>query len=40
VLVSSTVKELVTGSSIGFTERGTHTLKGVPGQWRLFAVDP
>jgi class 3 adenylate cyclase len=40
VLVSSTVKDLVTGSSIGFRQRGTHTLKGVPGQWRLFAVDP
>ena len=41
VLVSSTVKDLVAGSRIGFTDRETHTLKGVPGQWRLFAVvDP
>jgi class 3 adenylate cyclase len=38
VLVSSTVKDLVAGSSITFEERGTHTLKGVPGEWRLFAV--
>jgi class 3 adenylate cyclase len=37
VLVSSTVKDLVNGSGIAFSERGTHTLKGVPGQWRLFA---
>ncbi len=39
VLVSSTVKELVTGSSLAFTDRGTHELKGVPGQWRLYAVE-
>jgi len=38
VLVSSTVKDLVAGSRIGFLERGTHELKGVPGEWRLFAV--
>ncbi len=38
VLVSSTVKELVTGSGLDFVERGTHELKGVPGHWRLFAV--
>jgi class 3 adenylate cyclase len=38
VLVSSTVKELVTGSAIAFVEAGTHELKGVPGQWRLYAV--
>jgi class 3 adenylate cyclase len=37
VLVSSTVKDLVNGSGIAFSERGTHTLKGVPGQWQLFA---
>jgi class 3 adenylate cyclase len=36
VLVSRTVKDLVAGSGIVFQERGTHTLKGVPGQWRLF----
>ena len=38
VLVSSTVRDLVAGSGIEFDERGTHTLKGVPGQWALFAV--
>jgi class 3 adenylate cyclase len=38
VLVSQTVKDLVTGSGIDFTERGSHELKGVPGEWRLFAV--
>jgi len=38
VLVSSTVRELVVGSGLGFAERGTHTLKGAPDEWRLFAV--
>ncbi len=38
VLVSSTVKDLVTGSGIGFEDRGEHPLKGVPEVWRLFAV--
>ncbi len=38
VLVSSTVKDLVVGSGISFEERGIHELKGVPGEWRLFAV--
>ena len=38
VLVTQTVKDLVLGSGIVFTERGTHTLKGVPGEWRLYAV--
>jgi class 3 adenylate cyclase len=38
VLVSSTVKDLVSGSGIEFTDRGTHELKGVPGEWSLFAV--
>jgi class 3 adenylate cyclase len=40
VLVSSTVKDLVAGSGIEFEDRGTHELKGVPGEWRLFAVSP
>ena len=40
VLVSSTVKDLVAGSGISFEDRGTQTLKGVPGEWRLFAVAP
>lgn len=39
VLVSSTVKDLVAGSGIGFRERGTAELKGVPGEWHLFAVE-
>lgn len=38
VLVSSTVKDLVVGSGLEFAERGTHTLKGLPDEWRLFAV--
>jgi pimeloyl-ACP methyl ester carboxylesterase len=40
VLVSSTVRDLVAGSGIAFTERGVHELKGIPGEWRLFAVQP
>ena len=39
VLVSSTVKDLVVGSGIDFQDRGAHRLKGVPGSWRLFAVN-
>jgi pimeloyl-ACP methyl ester carboxylesterase/class 3 adenylate cyclase len=39
VLVSSTVKDLVAGSGIQFAERGVAELKGVPGEWRLFAVE-
>jgi class 3 adenylate cyclase len=38
VLVSSTVKDLVVGSGIEFNDRGAHELKGVPGEWRLYAV--
>jgi class 3 adenylate cyclase len=38
VLVSSTVRDLITGSSIELEDRGTHTLKGVPGEWQLYAV--
>jgi class 3 adenylate cyclase len=38
VLVSGTVADLVIGSGIGFEERGTETLKGIPGTWRLFSV--
>jgi class 3 adenylate cyclase len=38
ILVSSTVKDLVAGSGIEFEERGVHSLKGVPGEWRIFAV--
>jgi class 3 adenylate cyclase len=39
ILVSSTVKDLVAGSGIAFTERGVHELKGIPGEWRLYAVE-
>ena len=39
VLVSSTVKDLVVGSGFEFADRGAHELKGVPGEWRLFAVE-
>ena len=39
VLVSSTVRDLVAGSGLRFEDRGAHELKGVPGEWRLFAVD-
>jgi hypothetical protein len=38
VLVSNTVKDLVAGSGIGFQSRGVHMLKGIPGEWNLFAV--
>ncbi|HEV2054795.1 MAG TPA: adenylate/guanylate cyclase domain-containing protein [Methylomirabilota bacterium] len=38
VLVSSTVRDLVAGSGIRFEDRGRHPLKGVPGEWSLFAV--
>jgi class 3 adenylate cyclase len=38
VLVSSTVKDLVVGSDLDFDDRGTHELRGVPGEWRLYAV--
>ncbi len=40
VMVSSTVKDLVAGSGLVFEDRGIHPLKGVPGEWRLFAVSP
>ncbi len=38
VLVSSTVKDLVVGADLAFEDRGSHDLKGVPGEWQLFAV--
>jgi class 3 adenylate cyclase/pimeloyl-ACP methyl ester carboxylesterase len=38
VLVSSTLRDLVIGSGLEFEERGAHELKGVPGEWRIFAV--
>ncbi|HWT89536.1 MAG TPA: adenylate/guanylate cyclase domain-containing protein [Solirubrobacterales bacterium] len=39
VLVSNTVRELVVGSGLEFADRGVQTLKGAPGEWRLFAID-
>ena len=39
VLVSSTVKDLVAGSGLRFQDRGLQPLKGVPGEWHLFALD-
>jgi class 3 adenylate cyclase len=39
VLVSQTVKDLVAGSGLAFDDRGPHSLKGLPGEWRLYAVD-
>ena len=38
VSVSSTVKEAVAGSDIRFEDRGSHILKGIPGEWHLFAL--
>ncbi|HKV22140.1 MAG TPA: adenylate/guanylate cyclase domain-containing protein [Mycobacterium sp.] len=38
VVVSSTLRDLVIGSGLEFEPRGTHQLKGVPGEWNLFAV--
>ncbi|MFG1933455.1 adenylate/guanylate cyclase domain-containing protein [Mycobacterium sp. NPDC048908] len=38
VLVSSTLRDLVIGSGLEFDDRGTHQLKGVPGEWHVFAV--
>ena len=40
VLVSSTVKDLVSGSGISFADRGMHGLKDIPRQWQLFAAGP
>jgi class 3 adenylate cyclase len=39
VLVSSTVKDLVAGSGLRFADRGNRSLKGVPGEWRIYAVE-
>jgi class 3 adenylate cyclase len=39
VLVSSTVKDLVVGSALAFEDRGVHQLRGVPGEWRLYALN-
>lgn len=40
VFVSSTVRDLVAGSGLEFVDRGAHTLKGIPGEWHVFAVSP
>ena len=40
ILVSSSLRDLVVGSGIGFDDRGSHELKGVPGHWQLLAVNP
>ncbi|MDI1262141.1 MAG: adenylate/guanylate cyclase domain-containing protein [bacterium] len=40
VLVSGAVKDLMSKSEIGFAARGVHQLKGVPGRWRLYRVEP
>jgi len=39
VLVSSTVKDLVAGSGLAFRDQGSHQLKGLPGEWRAYAVE-
>jgi class 3 adenylate cyclase len=38
ILVSRTVRDLTSGSQISFEDRGAHELKGVSGDWQLFAV--
>jgi class 3 adenylate cyclase len=38
VLVTSTVRDLTTGSGLTFVDRGEHQLKGVPGSWHLYAL--
>jgi class 3 adenylate cyclase len=38
ILVSGTVKDLVAGSGLRFEDRGARELKGIPGDWRLYAV--
>jgi class 3 adenylate cyclase len=40
VLVSRTVKDLVAGSGLAFWDTGEHELKGVPGRWRLYTLEP
>jgi class 3 adenylate cyclase len=38
VLVSSTVRDLVAGSGLAVADRGSHGVKAIPGEWRLYAV--
>ncbi len=40
VMVSSTVRDLLAGGDIRFADRGSRALKGIPGEWRLYAVQP
>ena len=40
VLVSRTVADLLTGSDVSLRARGEHELRGIPGRWALFAVEP
>jgi pimeloyl-ACP methyl ester carboxylesterase len=40
VLITSTVRDLVAGSGLSFSDRGVHELKGVPGSWRILRVEP
>ena len=40
ILVTSTVRDLVAGSGLSFSDRGIHELKGVPGSWRILRVEP
>jgi class 3 adenylate cyclase len=40
ILVSRTVSDLLAGTTITLTDRGQHTLKGVPGHWHLYAINP
>jgi pimeloyl-ACP methyl ester carboxylesterase len=40
VLITSTVRDLVAGSGLSFSDRGVHELKGVPGTWRILSVEP
>src|SRR5262249_49849281 len=40
IVVSGTVRDLIVGADIGFHELGVRRLRGVPGMWRLFAVQP
>jgi class 3 adenylate cyclase len=39
IMVSRTVVDLVAGSGLEFVDRGTHVLKGVPGEWQLYGVE-
>jgi class 3 adenylate cyclase len=39
VIVSGTVRDMMAGGDIKFADRGTHVLKGIPGEWRLYAVE-